>query len=298
MNRFVPSSSDIPSLYRAAHAASSDGQKRFLRSTRSRLILLAAAATCAVTSWRIGSIEVLAILSAASFGGALVIDTYLAITRPEKSWYEGRAVAESVKSLMWRFMVGGQTFGIGSASDGHSKEKLFIRRCQEIVQGFPDLHLPPGEGNSDEITEHMLYVRSLSFKERRERYIKGRLEEQIEWYGQRSRFNKRNALIWMMVLLGLEFTGLVAAILRASGVLAVDVLGILSAVAAGCIAWTQAKRYHSLSAAYAVAYHELAMIRTSASVAVNEGAWESYVDAVEDAILRENNLWGASRPAS
>ncbi|MGW5160218.1 DUF4231 domain-containing protein [Nonomuraea wenchangensis] len=296
MSAFIPSSADIPSLYRAAQAASRGGQKRFLRAIRLRLTLLVLAAVMSAATWRVAGIELLAILSVIAFGGALIAGTYLALARPEKAWYEGRAVAESVKSLMWRYMAGGATFSVGGPNSDLTVEKLFVHRCQEVIQSCPELDLTPTEGSADEVTQHMTYVRSLPFIERREHYIRGRLEEQIKWYGQRSRFNRRSALAWMAGLLGLEFAGLVAAILRATGLFSIDILGIISAVAAGGIAWVQAKRYQALAAAYAVSYHELAMVRIGASSAVGEEAWESYVDAVEDAILRENNLWGASRP--
>ncbi|MEU6795720.1 DUF4231 domain-containing protein [Nonomuraea wenchangensis] len=296
MSGFIPSSADIPSLYRAAQAASSSGQKRFLRATRLRLTLLMLAAIMSVAIWRVANIEISSILSVTAFGGALITGTYLALVRPERAWYEGRAVAESVKSLMWRYMAGGATFRASGSNNKLTVEQLFVHRCQEVIQSCPELDLTPMEGPADEVTQRMIYVRSLPFIERREHYIRGRLEEQIRWYAQRSRFNRRSALVWMAGLLGLEFTGLVAAILRASGVFSIDILGVISAVAAGGIAWVQAKRYQALAAAYSVAYHELAMIRIGASSAVGEDVWESYVDAVEDAILRENNLWGASRP--
>jgi hypothetical protein len=221
-------------------------------------------------------------------------EIYLALTKPEKSWYEGRAVAESAKTLMWRFMVGGAALGIKGPK--LTAEEYLLHRYLEIANDLPGLELTPTIGSSDQITEYMREVRALHLRERMRYYIQGRLDNQIDWYGQRSRWNRKHAAIWMALLLMLELAGLIAAILRATGVLPIDIMGILSAVAAGGIAWVQAKQYQALAAAYAVAYHELAIIKTGASKILSEESWATYVAAAEDAISREHTLWRASRP--
>ncbi|MDP9846982.1 DUF4231 domain-containing protein [Streptosporangium lutulentum] len=294
MNKFNPSLEDTPSLYRAADSASTSGQRRFLHATKTRLILLSLAAASAITSWRVGGTEVLALVSAVAFAGALIAEIYLALTKPEKLWYEGRAVAESAKTLMWRFMVGGAALGIKEPK--LAAEDHLLSRYREIANDLPGLELIPTVGLSDQITEYMRKVRALHLKERMRYYIKGRLDNQIDWYGQRSRWNRKHATIWVTLLLMLELAGLIAAILRATGMLPIDIMGILSAVAAGGIAWVQAKQYQALAAAYAVAYHELAIIKTGASKVLSEEAWATYVAAAEDAISREHTLWRASRP--
>lgn len=50
--------------------------------------------------------------------------------RENQSWFEGRAVAESAKTLMWRFMTKVQSF--------HEEAKVeaeFMNRLQAVLQG-------------------------------------------------------------------------------------------------------------------------------------------------------------------
>ncbi|GAA1726078.1 DUF4231 domain-containing protein [Nonomuraea bangladeshensis] len=287
-----------PAIYRASDAASLRGQRLFLRATGVRLALLVLAASAAVGAWRIGSIDVLAILSAVAFGAALVLELYTATARPEQSWYEGRAAAESAKTLMWRYMVGGAGFEIKMKADNTWAERRLLQRFQEISQDLPQLQLTPQIGSIEQVTDYMRQIRALTLNERRRFYVAGRLDDQISWYAKKSRSNQKRATVWISAVLSLELVGLIAAIFKVSGLLSIDLMGVASAVAAGCIAWGQAKQFRTLAAAYAVTHYELTIIRAAAADADTEDEWKRYVATAEDAISREHTLWRASRPFS
>ena len=83
--------------------------------------------------------------------------------------------------------------------------------------------------------------------------------------------------------------------LKATGVLRVDLLGLASAVVAGGAAWVQAKQHQTLATAYAVTSQELSTISGQVDWASTEQEWAHFVDQAEEAISREHTLWRASR---
>jgi len=52
----------------------------------------------------------LAITGAVLFFISLALSVYVKSAKLECTWYDGRAVAESVKSLSWRYMMGADPF--------------------------------------------------------------------------------------------------------------------------------------------------------------------------------------------
>lgn len=96
----------LPLLYRSASRTSQTAQRRFLAALRLRLGgLLGAVVGATLTAWTVADINVGGLVALVSFAVALAAELYVAINRPERTWYEGRAAAESVKTLAWRYMV-------------------------------------------------------------------------------------------------------------------------------------------------------------------------------------------------
>ena len=91
--------SDLPALYQGADAASLKGQKRLLAALRMRLIGLAVAALGGMLSWKTTDIDIWGVVAALGFVGAVIGSGYLTRYRPDRAWYEGRAAAESAKTL-------------------------------------------------------------------------------------------------------------------------------------------------------------------------------------------------------
>src|SRR3954471_23301710 len=106
---------DYPAFYKAASNAAASGQRLYMRSIRIRLTALVVSAVDGAVSWKIGGFEPLAWLALVGFVVALGAEVVILALHPDQKWYEGRAAAESAKTLVWRYAVAGDPFRSGDA---------------------------------------------------------------------------------------------------------------------------------------------------------------------------------------
>ncbi|MBI4524762.1 MAG: DUF4231 domain-containing protein [Deltaproteobacteria bacterium] len=281
--------SSYPALHEAADKTSLAAQQRYLLLSSVRLVALVGVAGAALVGpiiawWAPVSAVILLLVAIAS-------EVLILTLHPERQWYEGRAVAASVKTLTWKYQVGGDPFGIDVSTT--EADANFLQRLDDIVAEFRTLDLKPAQAN--QITEEMRHIRAESLDERRSFYRKGRIEDQREWYARKSEWNHLRALRWQIGLVVLEFVAMLGAILRATNLLSIDAYGFLAAVAAAGVGWLHIKQHQGLAKAYAVASHELASINSRVDAVRNEEEWKRFVDQAEEAISREHTLWRASR---
>ena len=287
--------SEFPALYSAADRNSLDGQRRFLNAIRLRLAMLVLAAAFGLFTWRItGGADVAGIGAAVAFVVALLAELYLLQARPDRLWYDGRAVAESAKTLTWRYIVGGSPFGREEVSDDREAERLLLDRFRQIAGDLRGAHLVPVSAAADQITPALRRLRGLGLEERRELYRDERIGGQQAWYARSALRHEQRATQWSLALTSLEALGLTGGVLKATGVLGVDLLGLAGAVVAAGAAWVHAKQHQSLANAYAVASQELAAISGQVGWAASEQEWAHFVDQAEEAISREHTTWRAS----
>ena len=93
---------DFPGLYRAASQLSADSQSIFFLCFATHMVLLALAAAISVIN---SPYPEVAIIQSVTLLGALFCAVYLYWGRPDQDWYTGRAVAESIKTMCWRYMM-------------------------------------------------------------------------------------------------------------------------------------------------------------------------------------------------
>lgn len=285
---------DYPALYRAADGQSLAGQAQYLRATRLRLALVVLAAAAGALAAAVEGWSVVAWLGAASFGGAAFVEMYLRITRPDRLWYDGRAAAESTKSLAWRYAVGGDPFPkeVGEAADD-----ALLTQLQSLINVVPGSHLVPQKPDGEQITLPMRSLREDDLAARRAAYCRFRIAEQQDWYGEGARRNELSVQRWTKVLLALEFLGALACVLQATDTVDFDVAGIAGALVGAGVAWAEARQHGTVASAYAVAHHELGLVSARSEHARTEQEWAEFVGESEEAISREHMLWRASRRA-
>ena len=295
MSVTVDRPADFPALFRSADRESLRAQRSYLRSLRVRLgALLVAAFGGALALTTAAGFQIGGGLAFLAFACALGAELFLATTSPLATWYEGRAAAESAKTLAWRYMVRGEPFEV----DEPDVDKQFLAQTHSLLQDLQSLSLGTGEPDAHQITDRMRQIRALDFEERRQIYLVDRIADQQRWYSEKARWNDRRARSWVLVSIVLEIAGLIGGALKAFGWINFDLLGFLAA-AAGCVmAWIEAKQHRNLATAYGIASQELASIATELPMVSSEERWAALVGQAEEAISREHTLWRASRGLS
>lgn len=280
----------LPAFFTSADAYAALWARRFTLLQASQLVLLLLAALGGATSWVFGDVEVSAWCSVAALTTALVLRLTQSQLDPEGKWYEGRAAAESTKTLAWRFAIAAHPFP--ADMDDAEARRLFATRLRGVAGILAHIDQP---ASGHQITDAMWAVRRSTLPERIDAYATGRIDDQLRWYGARAMANGRAAFRWGTLAAVVELGALIAAVLRLASHIEFDWLGILSTAAAGVVAWLQTRQHEMLARAYAVASHELLAIRDTIDEDDTEEGWASTANDAEAAISREHTMWLASR---
>jgi hypothetical protein len=287
--------SNFPDFYRSSDLGSLDGQKRYVNATRAQLTALVVAAFAGAFTWRTtdSTVDLAGILAVLAFVVASLVRASTWKSRPERDWYAGRAAAESAKTLAWRFAVAADPFPRSMAVD--TAADLLLDRLEEVRRSLRGVViLPPSEAKG-EVTPQMIEVRMGDLESRRAIYLDQRIGRQRDWYSRKAKANLQISRAWMGLMLALETAGAIGGVLKAAGVFDIDLLGLLGAVVAAILAWTEMRQNANLSSAYSVAAAELSAVVTRGSRAMPEDQWALFAANAEEAISREHTMWAASR---
>jgi hypothetical protein len=284
----------LPEFYRSADLQAIRAQRLTMLCNRLRLGGAVIAAVGGAFSLTVGRVNLWGLVALTGFATALIVEIVMLVESPDRAWYTGRALAESVLTLTWRYAVGADPF---IATLSHSEAKaLMAKRLKEVwgaadATGAADVIVGP---DAAVVTGTMDELRSQSFETRKATYIQNRTGKQRQWYASRARKSRSRAWAWRVFLIITETLAVVLAAGRGFGVWSVDWSGILASVVAAGAAWLSVKQYESLAAAYAVAARELAISQQRLEDS-SEAEWPDAVADAEEAISREHTMWLASR---
>lgn len=287
---------DLPALYLAASEVSIVGQQSYKRWILANLALVVLAAfLSAASSWVFKPFDqVFAIIIAAVLLGAMVTKFLNQQLQGDRAWFDGRAVAESVKTNAWRYMMRVPPFGEDASSDA-----TFATRMSAIQTEYKGLsqNLANLPGEMHQISPQMRKLRHMEWRDRREAYIRIRLEEQVRWYRGKATGARIQSNHWTWASLSAEFAGVIMAlsIFVLPVFTLVNLVGVAAALAAGFQAWTQVCRHAELSRSYAMACQELVSIRDLMRSAPTGDEFVTAVEYSEEAISREHTMWVAKR---
>lgn len=282
--------SDFPGIYQAADTLSGNAQTHFFTALVFNLLSLVLAAVVSVVNY---PHWISAVVQAVLLAGAMASSVYLALVRPERLWYSGRAVAESIKTLVWRYVSRAEPF---HEADDVSK-KLLLEKLKQVVKQNKAIsdklitHL-----KEKQISDMMVQLRSGSFDERRNTYIQHRINDQLAWYEKKATFNKRASSRFFATLVLINAIALLCALIKIANVqYQYFPTDILIAIAASLLTWMQAKRFSELSASYALTANEIGIVREQADDLVSDTALSSFVGDAENAFSREHTQWVARK---
>jgi hypothetical protein len=293
----VAAEPQFSSAWRMSDAASGSGQRRHFRLLRLELAFVIVGAL-------LGAInnDASRIIAAISFVLAIVMRAGRIHTNPVADWHNGRAAAESLKTMCWRYAVCAAPFGREVPDDDADAE--FVSRLKEVVEEFKNLRIPSTTGPEDDgaqITAWMRATRALPLEERKEVYRQHRIHDQYLWYGGRADAAARTGGRWSVAVLGLECVGAGLAMLALADLDPIltltpgTLLGVVASLIAAAAAWTQARQYGNLASAYRIAQLELSSISDLMPAQRQESDWSAFVDSAEGAISREHTMWKAAR---
>ncbi|WP_295712317.1 DUF4231 domain-containing protein [Mucilaginibacter sp.] len=225
------------------------------------------------------------------------ISLFLAYTKPERNWYLGRAIAESIKTLSWRYMMHAEPF---QPDDKNLDLKIFIERIEAInKQANEDRFIPkPNKKHSDIITKKMEEIRSFDFLERKSYYATNRIDDQIKWYGDKSESNRCYANICSFLIIAFQFIAAIYLFQFFDKIKIINLNNIMVFLATSIIGVIEMNKYKELFQSYGFTKQELNIIRTKFGTVNSDEELNRFVLEAEQAISREHTTWLARRSSS
>lgn len=280
-----------PSLFTSADNYSIKSQKYFLCLNKWVLIVLVI--SMAITSitqdkWAIWASSSLLIISA-------VLSTIMLLWKFEKGWYEGRAIAESIKTLCWKYMCGAKPFH--KNMEQKEAENRLLKNFKNIIGQRKDFFQLIGSdfAKHEQLPSELTKIRFTDIQNRIHIYKTKRLEKQKQWYSDKVDENKKWTKISFVVIIVSQLLAIVSLILSIKLEWNFYIAPILIVISTSFIAWLQLKRYQELSQSYLITATELSLIKSKINQIETEEELSEFIDDAETAISREHTLWLARR---
>lgn len=281
---------DYPALFLSADEASNSYQALFLRLIKAEYAALFFAALFSMSF--LNNITYY-VVYAFIFFLALGILLTRSLRKPEQDWYRCRALAESVKTLTWRYVMHATPFQGDAARDPHAKAELRnqLHRVFDENKATAEKIVSDWSGN-DQITLGMNKVRNMNLPDRINYYITYRVDEQRTWYARKARWNKNCAARWMKISVAVYLIAGAFVLTRISmPQWQYWPIEPLIVVAASIVGWVQIKKFNELAAAYTVAAHEIGIIKSEVEAVKTPEEFSEFVNDAEKAFSREHTLW-------
>jgi hypothetical protein len=218
----------------------------------------------------------------------------MAVRKYDRTWYSARAVAESVKTRAWRYMMRSEPYN----NPEEESKRLFLADLQHILDQNREVtkELCDESATRDAISIKMQQIRGMELKERMKFYKSLRVENQRDWYALKARQNKNKAKKWFIALVVFNGLAIACALVRIALpkwiYLPTDVFAV---AAASIVSWSQAKRFNELSTSYSLTAHEITIIHAQLDGVSNEDQLSNFVNDTENAFSREHTQWQARR---
>lgn len=239
-------------------------------------------------NWAIWTSTTLILISA-------ILSTIMLVLKFEKGWYEGRAVAESIKTLCWKFMTGAKPFSIDL--NEIKSQNLLIENFKKVIGHKKDFFTLIGSdfAENEQLPIELLNIRKLSKEQRISIYKTERLEKQKKWYTDKTTENKKWTKISFAIIIITQILTLISLVLKIKFKFEFSIAPILVTLSTAFIAWLQLRRYQELSQSYLITATELSLIKSKINQVESERDFSEFVDDSENAISREHTLWLARR---
>ena len=287
---------EYPNLYISSNNAAITKQKHYFRYLAIQYIalIIASSLTLFTGFWghNYSLITYLALLLIASVSALL-----LATQKPQQEWYNMRALAESCKTLSWRYMMQAEPFH--EINNPKKSEQILAEKLYDLlsVHGANSDALIQQTEFGDVITNEMRTTHSFHFHERSEKYLNGRIDNQLHWYQEKASFNKSMSSITSYAIVFVYILAIALTLYQLEfDIISGQVFWIsepLLVLAASIIGISQAKRFSELSASYTLTALEIKKLKVCFMAIKNEDEFTKFVNDAETAFSREHTQWMA-----
>ncbi|RWK29335.1 DUF4231 domain-containing protein [Mesorhizobium sp.] len=282
---------DFPALYLSADEASAAAQSTHLNLIRAQFALLVAASGLSISFDRPNDIYLLYLLVVA-ISTALLI--YMAVKKPERDWYACRALAESIKTSTWRYMMRAEPFDGDNENETKRKFSEFLNQILKLNSHIQEpISKRPRTGH--QITKAMENRRLDNLNERKNIYRRLRIDDQRNWYVKRTRSNRLSFRFWVILCVVVQGSAICLAAYRIlhNGALDYWPTEPLLVFASSIIGWIQIKKFNELATAYSLTSHEIGIASTRLDDVHSESEFSDFVNDTERAFSREHTQWVA-----
>lgn len=292
MSELTLDKNSLSGLYKASDEASLEAQSHYFLALRTYLVLLV---TAALVSFIYPANVYGAITSALLFLVTLGILIFLRVKRPDDLWYNGRAVAESVKTRAWRWCMRAEPYGDVENNEIVSKE--FINDLKSILKQNKGLSqvISLSPEAQEPISDTMKKIRALNVEDRLELYKNQRIDNQAKWYALKSQFNKNRARQWFWVSVALHVIAILLLLFKVKEPAISLPIEVVATAAGAVLTWLQAKKHNELNSSYALTAHEIVLIKGESLSVKNESDLSAFVMNSETAFSREHTQWAARK---
>lgn len=284
------SDKELPGLYQSANTASMKAQKNYFCYTSSYLIFLIIGAVLAFIPDKSPEI---AVTSASCFLLTLGIMILLAFNKPDDIWYNGRAVAESVKTSAWKFMMNADPYHVNESN----ATQLFINNLKDILEQNKTLGEALGNKTStcDPISNIMKTIRSHTTADKIAIYKNDRVEDQADWYSNKAQHNRRNSNVWFGAMIFLHAIAISMLLYGIKDPLLKLPVEIIAVCASSSLSWFRSKKYRELASSYSLAANEISIIKGELALVTTKAQLSDFVVNAENAFSREHTQWIARK---
>ena len=304
----IPNITDkvLPQLFQDADEQAKQAQNRHFSILKWYLLLLILAA---LLNFFLPKSQIVAVLSLVIFAATLCLLLWQKKQGYEDVWYNARAVAESVKTQAWRWMVQASPYQASTeqqqpfAGNAESFEQApehadkFRHTLLDIVEQNDDktLNLSVDEQHDKLLSTTMRQARRLTRQQRLDMYVTQRVKNQREWYAKRILEFERKKSTWFWLSVGLNALAFVLLAYKIFNLEQSLPIEVISAAASGAVTWLQAKKYSELRAAYSQTKAEIDCILQESEKVVSDSQLAQFVLDSEAAFSREHTQWVARK---
>ncbi|HCM1973825.1 TPA: DUF4231 domain-containing protein [Salmonella enterica subsp. salamae serovar 52:z:z39] len=282
---------DYPGLYDFSDEKSSKYQVCFFRLLLVEYLLLLLVSVVGLLK----KDHIIEVTYAVIFCMLLIIMLYRNHIKHEQKWYKYRALAESIKTISWRYCMKTPPF---NSEEKESVDK-FIATVGELVNdnNYISDEIDEKYAKKDKITIDMHMLRTLSYDERKQYYYDNRIVEQREWYLRKATYNKKISRRWTYLIGSIYGISVIIVMLNAMNIEGIPDFPVdpVTTLAASIIGWAQIKKYNELAVSYFLTAHEIGDIKEQFNYVTSEVDFLEFVNDAEKAFSREHTQWLARR---